>query len=39
MIGLGVAGALMAGQKAIVVWFPKERVVEKWLDAAFSVRD
>ena len=26
MIGLGVAGALMAGLKAIVVWFPKERV-------------
>ncbi|WP_446479898.1 MFS transporter [Bradyrhizobium hereditatis] len=25
-IGLGVAGALMAGLKAIVVWFPKERV-------------
>jgi MFS family permease len=26
MIGLGVAGALMAGLKAIVLWFPKERV-------------
>jgi MFS family permease len=26
MIGLGVAGALMAGLKAIIVWFPKERV-------------
>jgi MFS family permease len=26
MIGLGVAGALMAGLKAIVIWFPKERV-------------
>ena len=27
MIGLGVAGALMAGLKAIVTWFPGERVV------------
>jgi MFS family permease len=26
MIGLGVAAALMAGLKAIVTWFPKERV-------------
>ena len=26
MIGLGVATALMAGLKAIVVWFPKDRV-------------
>ena len=26
LIGLGVAGALMAGLKAIVLWFPKERV-------------
>ncbi len=26
MIGLGVAGALMAGLKAIVIWFLKERV-------------
>jgi len=26
MIGLGVAGALMAGLKAIVTWFPRERV-------------
>ncbi len=26
MIGLGVAGSLMAGLKAIVSWFPKERV-------------
>lgn len=26
MIGLGVAAALMAGLKAIVLWFPKERV-------------
>jgi MFS family permease len=26
MIGLGVAGSLMAGLKAVVTWFPKERV-------------
>ncbi|MBI5263965.1 MAG: MFS transporter [Bradyrhizobium sp.] len=26
MIGLGVAAALMAGLKAIVIWFPRERV-------------
>lgn len=26
LIGAGVAGALMAGLKAIVLWFPKERV-------------
>ena len=26
MIGLGVAGALMAGLKAVVIWFPKERI-------------
>jgi MFS family permease len=26
LIGLGVAGALMAGLKAIVEWFPKERL-------------
>ena len=26
MIGLGVAGSLMAGLKAIVTWFPRERV-------------
>jgi type IV secretory pathway TrbF-like protein/sugar phosphate permease len=26
LIGLGVAAALMAGLKAIVLWFPKERV-------------
>jgi type IV secretory pathway TrbF-like protein/sugar phosphate permease len=26
LVGLGVAGALMAGLKAIVLWFPKERV-------------
>jgi hypothetical protein len=26
MIGLGVAAALMAGLKAIVLWFPRERV-------------
>jgi MFS family permease len=26
MIGLGVAAALMAGLKAIVTWFPKERI-------------
>ena len=26
MIGLGVAGALMAGLKAIVLWFPAERI-------------
>lgn len=26
MIGLGVAGSLMAGLKAIVMWFPKERI-------------
>ncbi|MFM9939225.1 MAG: MFS transporter [Hyphomicrobiaceae bacterium] len=26
LIGLGVAGALMAGLKAITIWFPKERI-------------
>ena len=26
MIGLGVAAALMAGLKAIVVWFPRDRI-------------
>ena len=26
LIGLGVAGALMAGLKAIVLWFPSERI-------------
>jgi MFS family permease len=26
MIGLGVAGSLMAGLKAVVIWFPRERV-------------
>jgi MFS family permease len=26
MIGIGVAAALMAGLKAIVTWFPRERV-------------
>ena len=26
LIGLGVAAALMAGLKAIILWFPKERV-------------
>ena len=26
LIGLGVAGALIAGLKAIVFWFPKERI-------------
>jgi len=26
MIGLGVAAALMAGLKAVVIWFPKERI-------------
>jgi MFS family permease len=26
MIGFGVAAALMAGLKAVVIWFPKERV-------------
>src|SRR6185437_2492823 len=26
MIGLGVAAALMAGLKAIAIWFPKERI-------------
>ena len=26
LIGLGVAGALMAGLKAIVLWFPAERI-------------
>jgi uncharacterized integral membrane protein (TIGR00698 family) len=26
MIGLGVAGAFMAGLKAIVVWFPRDRI-------------
>jgi sugar phosphate permease len=26
MIGFGVAGSLMAGLKAIVIWFPRERV-------------
>ena len=34
MIGLGVAAALMAGLKAIVVWFPRDRVafVNGWHD-------
>ena len=33
MIGLGVATALMAGLKAIVTWFPKERIalVNGWM--------
>ena len=33
MIGLGVAGALMAGFKAIVVWFPRDRraFVNGWM--------
>jgi predicted MFS family arabinose efflux permease len=33
MIGLGVAAALMAGLKAIVVWFPRDRVafVNGWM--------
>jgi predicted MFS family arabinose efflux permease len=33
MIGLGVAGSLMAGLKAIVTWFPRERValVNGWM--------
>jgi len=33
MIGLGVAAALMAGLKAIVIWFPKERIalVNGWM--------
>ena len=26
LIGLGVAGALMAGLKAIVIWFPRDRI-------------
>ena len=26
MIGIGVAAALMAGLKAIVMWFPRERI-------------
>ena len=26
MIGLGVAASLMAGLKAVVIWFPKERI-------------
>ena len=26
LIGLGVAGALMAGLKAITIWFPKDRI-------------
>ena len=26
LIGIGVAGAMMAGFKAIVVWFPRERI-------------
>src|SRR5262249_28261097 len=33
MIGMGVAGSLMAGLKAIVTWFPRERValVNGWM--------
>ncbi|HLG85942.1 MAG TPA: MFS transporter [Alphaproteobacteria bacterium] len=33
MIGLGVAGSLMAGLKTIVTWFPRERValVNGWM--------
>lgn len=33
MIGLGVAAALMAGLKAVVMWFPKERIalVNGWM--------
>ena len=33
MIGLGVAGAFMAGFKAIVVWFPRDRraFVNGWM--------
>jgi predicted MFS family arabinose efflux permease len=33
MIGLGVAGSLMAGLKSIVTWFPRERValVNGWM--------
>lgn len=33
LIGVGVAGALMAGLKAIVMWFPKERVafINGWM--------
>jgi len=33
MIGLGVAGSLMAGLKAVVLWFPRERValVNGWM--------
>lgn len=33
MIGLGVSAALMAGLKAIVIWFPKERTafVNGWM--------
>jgi MFS family permease len=33
MIGLGVAGSLMAGLKVIVTWFPRERValVNGWM--------
>lgn len=26
MIGLGVAASLMAGLKAVVIWFPRERI-------------
>lgn len=33
MIGIGVAGSLMAGLKAVVTWFPRERValVNGWM--------
>ena len=33
MIGLGVAGAFMAGFKAIVIWFPRDRraFVNGWM--------
>jgi MFS family permease len=33
LIGLGVAGSLMAGLKAVVLWFPRERValVNGWM--------
>ena len=35
LIGLGVAGALMAGLKALVIWFPAERIAlaNGWLIA------
>ena len=35
LIGLGVAGALMAGLKALVLWFPTERIAlaNSWLIA------